>query len=366
MSRLALPRSRALAAAAVAATTLSALAACDDGGVTGAGFDDRQVIVDFADQVVIPTYDLLHQRAVALDAAATALAAAPTAATLRAAQDAWAATRVPWEQSEGFLFGPVDAFGYDPAMDSWPVNRTDLDLVLASGDELTAEYLRNLPDTQKGFHTIEYLLFGVDRTRTAGQLTARQLAYLTGLTAELAAVAAALSASWTTAADGRRAYREVLVTAGQPDNTAYPSLGAAAQEIVRGMSGICDEVANGKLAGPYDAHDPDLVESQFSGNSLPDFADNLRSVYNAYTGDVEAAGTTGRGLDEVVAARDPALDVRFRAELADAIAALEAIPGPFRTAITTPASYPAIEAAQAAIRKAGATLDGPLTELVLE
>ena len=55
--------------------------------------------------------------------------------------NAWVAARVPWEQSEGFLFGPVDTFGYDPAMDSWPVNRTDLDAVLASGQAFTPEYI---------------------------------------------------------------------------------------------------------------------------------------------------------------------------------------------------------------------------------
>jgi hypothetical protein len=70
-------------------------------------------------------------------------------------------------------------------MDSWPVNRTDLDAVIASSDPLTATYIRNLPETQKGFHTIEYLLFGEARDRVATELDARELEYLTGLTHEL-------------------------------------------------------------------------------------------------------------------------------------------------------------------------------------
>ncbi len=345
-----------------ATTTLAALtAACGEGGDTGAGFTDQQVIVDFADRVVIPTYALLDDRAAALHAAAVALRAAPTPTNLTAAQDAWVATRVPWEQSEGFLFGPVSAQGFDPAMDSWPVDRTDLEAVIASSDPLTATYVRNLPETQKGFHSIEYLLFGEARDRVAADLDARELEYLTSLSFELAAVTTALEASWTT---GAPSYRDVFATAGAAGNTAYPSLDAAAQEILVGMSGICDEVANGKIADPYDAHDPNLVESQYSFNSLDDFADNLRSVENAYTGEVPAAGTPGRGLDEVVRAVDPALDARFRAELAAAIAAIAAIPGPFRDAITTPAAYPAIEAAQAAIRTVQTTIDGALAEAV--
>src|SRR5687767_2552799 len=129
----------------------AAAAGCaDDGNPASAGFDDRQVVVDFADQVVVPTYELLATRAGALDEAIAALAADPTDATLAAARAAWIEARRPWEQSEGFLFGPVDSFGYDPALDSWPVNNTDLDAVLAGDDAFTPEYVAGLAETQKG------------------------------------------------------------------------------------------------------------------------------------------------------------------------------------------------------------------------
>lgn len=354
---------RALVLAILATTA----AACgDDGGSTNPGFADQQVVADFADHVVIPTYTLLHDRAGALHNAATSLRQFQTAPNLMAAQNAWVDMRVPWEQSEGFLFGPVSAQGFDPALDSWPVDRTDLQAVIDSTDELTPAYIHNLPATQKGFHTVEYLLFGENNDRVVTDLTARELEYLTGLTQELVDVSGQLQASWTTApAGGGSSYRDVFATAGQAGNTAYPSLTAAAQEILGGMSAICDEVANGKIADPYDAHDPNLVESQFSFNSQDDFANNLRSVLNAYTGDVLEAGSTGRGLDEVVKSTYPGLDARFRMEIDDAIAKINAIPRPFRTAITTPASYPAIEAAQAAVRTVQATIDGDLSTEVL-
>lgn len=344
------------------------LAACGGGGGgddTPPGFTDRQVVVDFADQVVIPTYELLADRTVALGTAIATLATAQTDPNLEAARTAWAAMRVPWEQSESFLFGPVSAQGWDPAMDSWPLNRTDLEAVLASGDTLDQAYIRNLPETQKGFHTIEFLLWGEDSTKAAADLTARELEYLAGLTDELVAITADLSTSWTTGVGGAPAYRTVFTTAGEAGNTAYPSLDAAAQEILGGMSGICDEVANGKIADPYDARDPNLVESQYSFNSLLDFADNLRGVLNAYTGDMPAAQTTGRGLADVVAANDAALDARLRGEIDAAITALAAIPSPFRDAIQSPANDALIEDAQAKIRTIQATIDGDLTTAVL-
>lgn len=348
-----------------AAVLVASLAACGGDGGTDTGFSDQQVIVDFADQVVIPTYALLAQRTVALDAAVAALAADRSTANLEAARTAWSAMRQPWEQSEGFLFGPVSAQGWDPAMDSWPLNQTDLDAVLASGDALTQAYVRNLPETQKGFHTVEFLLWGADGTKPAAALTARELEYMGALTDELVLITADLAGSWTTGVDGAPAYRTVFTTAGMDGNTAYPSLNAAAQEILVGMSGICDEVANGKIADPYDARDPNLVESQYSFNSLLDFADNVRSVENAYLGDFPLGQRTGRGLTDVVAAADPALDARVKAELAAAITALGAIPSPFRAAIQDPANDAAIENAQQAIRALQATIDGDLTTVVL-
>ena len=345
--------------------TVSCAAACVQDEPVPEGLSDQQIIVDFADQVVVPTYSLLATRIDDLDDAARALAVAPNSDGLDAAQQAWIEARRPWEQSEGFLFGPVDTFGYDPAMDSWPVNRTDLDLVLASDATFTPEYVANLQETQKGFHTVEYLVFGVDRGKTAADLTARELEYLTALTAELAITAHALAASWTESVDGMPPYRDLLATAGDADNTAYPSLTAAAQEILDGIIGICDEVANGKIAEPYDAHDAALVESQFAFNSIADFQDNLRSVQNAYLGSVPLATTSGRGLSSYVAGLDAALDGRVQSEIDAAIAAIGAIPAPFRDAISSPEAYDEIEAAQAAVRQLQTTFEGEVQPLVL-
>lgn len=363
-------RSRLFIATTLALSSTSfasfVLPACGGSEAVDTSFDDQQVIIDFADEVVVPTYTMLAERAMLLADAAALLAADPSQDNLDAAQAAWVAARKPWEQSEGFLFGPVDSFGYDPAMDSWPVNRTDLDAVLASGDTFTPEYILSLQETQKGFHTIEYLLFGEGSSKTAAELDPRELEYLVAVTSELSGVAGDLALSWTDGIMGMGPYRDVVATAGQSGNTAYPSSLAAAQQILDGMIGICDEVANGKIADPYDAHDPTLVESQFSFNSLEDFSDNIIGVRNVWRGDSEVAGTDGRGIGEYVSQLDPALHDRVEAEIAAALAALAAIPAPFRDAITNPDAYPAIEAAQQAITTLQITLEGDVARLVLE
>ncbi|MCK6530722.1 peptidase M75 [Myxococcota bacterium] len=352
-----------------AATALALLAGCDTGsGSHNDHFEDsehaRAVVEDFAYEVVAPTYALLAERIEALNVAAVALQAAPDQSGLDAAQAAWAAARVPWEQSEGFLFGPVDARGIDPALDSWPVNRTDLDAVLASPDALDAAFLASLDPTLKGFHTAEYLLFGAEAEKTAADLTARELDYLVAVTAEMADLGAELSAAWSTGLDGDVAYADVVATAGEADNRAYPSMTSAAEEIVRGSIGILDEVANGKIADPFDQQDPDLVESQFSFNSLADFADNVRSVQNAWLGSVPEAGAEGTGLHTWVASVDADLDARVQAEIQAALDAIGRIPAPFRDAILDPQAADEIIAAQEALVVVKESMEGDVLPLL--
>ncbi len=335
----------------------------DDDGTALSGFDDAQVVADFADQVVVPTYNLLDTRAAALLDAVDALAADPKDATLAAAQQAWVDARAPWEQSEGFLFGPVDAQGFDPALDTWPLNKTDLDNVLQSSDALTAAYVAALPPTQKGFHTLEFLLFGSAADKTASDLTARELDYLVASAADFADIADRLASSWTVGIAGGTPYRDVFANAGAGSG-GYPSLISAAQEIVGGMAGICDEVANGKIADPYDNQDVQLEESRFSNNSLKDFRDNIQSVKNAYVGAVPLAGTSGRGLSDWVRAEDAELDTRILGAIEASLTALDAIPAPFGDAILDADAEDEIVDAQQAIRGLQDMLEGDLTALI--
>lgn len=344
-----------------------AAASCSDDNTTDPGDTSApgvDVLAAYADNVVVPTYELLAERAAVLHDAALAVQAEPTEANLAAAAQAWVDAREPWEQSEGFLFGPVDTYGYDPAMDSWPLNRTDLDAVLASSDALTPEYVGSLATELRGFHAIEYVLFGQDRSGAVADLDARTLEYLVALTADLANVADALALSWVQPSADFGAYRDVIATAGDATNTAYPSVSAGIQELVNGMSVILDEVANGKIADPFDNRDPELVESQFSFNSEDDFANNVRSVQNAYTGDCAVCGTTGPGLDAWVQSVDAELDGRIKAQIEAAIAAVLAMPDPFRDAITDPANDALITAAQAALLELDATIRNDLLPLV--
>lgn len=142
--------------------------------VGGAETDLKPIIVDYVNNVVKPTYELLVTRNVSLNTAVRALANNPSTSTFAAAANAWMEAREPWEMSEAFLFGPVADLGLDPNMDSWPLDAAALKNILSNGrfEELEWEGEFDEEDETigaaqnvRGFHTLEFLLFYMGQPR---------------------------------------------------------------------------------------------------------------------------------------------------------------------------------------------------------
>lgn len=322
---------------------LLVLTTCSDSASTGPNdFDADLILAGVSTKVILPTYIDLQVKAAALNAAVVTLNTSTTDDNLAAARNAWRAARRPWEQSESFLFGPVETKGIDPSIDSWPVNTADLDAVLGSSTTLTKEYIDGLEGTLKGFHTIEYLLFGPGSSKVAADLTAREREYLIAVTASLLGAVTQLRNEWDPAGNN---FADVIVTSGQSGNAVYTSQSQALQEIINGMIAICDEVGNGKISNPFDQQDRSLEESQFSNNSNVDFADNIRSVQNIYLGDYQ--GSAGIGIRALILAKQASLDATIQAQIAAAITAIGQMVPTFGEAITT--NQAAVEAARAAV-----------------
>ncbi len=331
----------------------------------GATYDFTATLQHTVFDVIVPTYTDLEDNAAALHGAVRVLASAPTEAHLEAARQAWLSTRVPWEQSEGFLYGPVSDLGLDPSLDSWPVDRIQLDQVLASGLELTSSSIAaNFGAGLRGFHTIEYLLWGSDeQPARAADLAARPrvLEYLIAASGALEADASTLKAAWV----GDDGYGKKFAAAGSPGGVFFRQVDAV-QQLLTGLTEICNEVANGKIADPYKAQDRSLEESQFSHNSIRDFADNLRSVKIIYEG--SRAGVGPHSLSAFVRGQDEALDARVLSQIDAAILAIEAISSDgelFTSAISNPAKQQSIESAQDAIRALMTTLQRDVLPLIV-
>lgn len=299
------------------------LAACGGGG-GGSGdsqvrFNANAMTANLADAIITQTYVDLNSRAAALLDTVQALdSEGATEDEMNAAQAAWREARVPWETSEGFLFGPVDALGIDPSIDSWPLNTPDLQAFLAANPDATQEDVENAGDDLRGFHAIEFLLFGDgvdDNDKAVGELTSAEINYLVALTQAFKARTQALVDAWTTDFNSQGPYRDQIKFPGA--GKIYGGDAAVLEELINGIITIADETGNAKMAEPFgtsiDDADTSKVESQYSWNSLTDFHNNLQSILNVYTGKLgydpasDTLSASLNGLYSFVLAHDAAL-----------------------------------------------------------
>lgn len=284
----------------------------------------KEILSNIAQNVCKASYEDMYAKSTLLLEAAQALNANSNQANLDKCRLLWKEVRNTWEQTESWLFGPISANDIDPRIDTWPVDFTALDNVLESDHTLNEAYISGLEESLKGFHPVEYILWGQNGNKTADSVTPRQKEYLIGLAQNLNKLCKEVRDTW---ADG---YSDQLANAGN-GSTEFVTKEAAFVQLVDAMSGICEEVANGKIKDPFNAQNPLLEESPFSKNSITDFTNNVRGVMDVYQGRFI---TDGKGLEDLVRTYNISLDSEIKTKHAAAIAALNAIDKPFGEAIT--------------------------------
>lgn len=303
--------------------------ACNKNDNNGPTTDDfatleTTVLTDFTNKVALPAYAQLSTDAATLNTSLQALASAPTEDNLTAAKNNWKNMRKTWEQAEGFLFGPVEDNDYDPNMDTWPTDYVQMDSLLASGNALEVADVQGFTLSLRGYHPIEYIIFGDHGSRKATDITARQKKYISSLSTDLKTTCSDLYASWSAEPAN---FAQEVIKAGT-GSAKYTKKQDAFLAIVGGMADICGEVGEGKMKDPFDAKDSSLVESPYSGNSLIDFKNNIIGAQNVYLG-----LNGGKGLTHLVAAKNKSLDNNIKGLFSAAINSFDNITLTYEKAI---------------------------------
>ena len=331
------------------------------------------IVENYADVVVLPTYKALKEDNEALYAAVLALCENPTDKNFEKAAEAWLVSREPWEKSEAFLFGPVDALGLDPNMDSWPLDQSGIEQILASGDWSALEWSdkdkAEAAQGVRGFHTLEYLLFKDGKARTVSdedymKAPAAWCNYMKAVANLLKKDATDLYESWASSYKGGEAYIKIFKN---HSNGTYPTALACIEEILDGCSEIADEVGNAKIGDPHKLYLSGkttealyAVESWYSWHSKDDYTNNIYSIRNAYYGSLD--GTIAKNsISTLVKEQDEALDKEVKDAINAAVMAIQVIPTPFRNHINSSESEKAMEACaklDEAIKKLKANIRG--------
>lgn len=333
----------------------------------------KSATVAYVDNTVLPTYKAMADAAINMRDLCHIMQEKHAAGTLtqsdiKAAGDAWKLARKHWELSEAFLFGPAANHNIDPHIDSWPLDKAAMENLLTqirNGGNWSLE--NNGGYGLIGFHSVEFMLFQLSEDENTSLVhstdyTPEELEYLVAVADDLCQQCVCLEACWAGTDNLSAAKQEILEdaeldyneeygwemkNAGQP-GSRFKTYQEAAEEIIQGCIDIADEVGNTKIGRPHlgsSLEDKNYIESPYSLNSIEDFADNIRSVRNAYLG----SRSGDASVSDYVRSVNADADKQVREAIENAIKAIELIPEPF-------AKNAAGSLSEAAMNAAGETL----------
>jgi putative iron-regulated protein len=353
---------KALAAASMLSAAVFALPAAAD-------TDPKAVIATYAD-IALAGYEDALTTAKALDAAADALIAKPSADTLAAAREAWKAARIPYQQTEVYRFGNAIVDDWEGRVNAWPLDEGLIDYVdpaygtesdentlytanviakpsieingqKVDASKITPEFLSGTlqeaggieANVATGYHAIEFLLWGqdlngtgpgsgnrpytdFDKANCTGGNCERRAEYLAAATDLLVADLEEMVGNW--GADG--AARKGLVE-GDPN--------AGVSAILTGMGSLSyGELAGERMKLGLLLHDPEEEHDCFSDNTYISHlydAVGIRNVYHGSYTRVDGSKVEGPSVSDLVKETDAAIDAELSGKLDATVTAMEAI-----------------------------------------
>lgn len=336
----------------------------------------NDAVIPYVDNTVVSTYSSLADGALKLMNACNEAKEAFGTDNTKAQQkideagNYWKESRKYWELSEAFLFGAASDYNIDPHIDSWPLDKAAMEQLLNNSGMMAAigegggTYVSaNLGYGLLGFHAIEYMLFQLDNTgyvsesRKVETLDRNEMIYMAAVAEDLCFQCIRLEASWAGMGNVTEEKQNILTEKeleptfnyGQSMKNAgkggskYVNYTDAAQEIIQGCIDIADEVRGQKIGKPAKGSsedDKNYIESPYSLNSITDFADNIRSISNAYQG----INDTDKSISDYIASVNPEKDKAVKNAIDKAIAAIQKMPEPFAKHATEKTSTDAMEA----------------------
>lgn len=326
------------------------------------------VVTHYAD-LAHATYEDALITARALDEATDRLIANPTEANLKAAKEAWLASRVPYQQSEVFRFGNAIVDDWEGQLNAWPLDEGLIDYVKADdyqhelgnagatanivasnsinvGGEtldvatLTPELLADLNEVggseanvATGYHAVEFLLWGQDLHGFEGGAGERPVTdyakgndctngncerraqYLDAVTDLLVDDLEWMVAQWAPGSSDN--YRSQLTSANADEGT---------QKMLFGMGSLSlGELAGERMKVALEANSYEDEHDCFSDNTHNSHYYNGQGIQNVYTGTyrrVDGSVVSGPSLSDLVEQTNPELDARLNRQLDASMEAL--------------------------------------------
>jgi putative iron-regulated protein len=314
-------------------------------------------------EIALASYEDSLDAARDLDAAIVTFVEEPSDETLRDARQAWLAAREPYLQTEVYRFydGPIDnpEDGPEGLLNAWPLEEKYIDYVEGEPEagiindpeqEISIESLvaANELDGEKniatGYHAIEFLLWGQDRSDdgpgdrpytdyvTDGSGTAenqdRRAEYLLTVSELLLDNLTGLVEAWDTGSSSN--YRAEFVNADAED---------ALTRMLTGMILLAgNETGGERLQAALVTGDQEDEHSCFSDNTKRDMVQDVQGIVNVWYGTytrIDGSPIVGYGVRDVIHAQNKALESETSDKLDECLDLANALQDPFDREIAT-------------------------------
>ncbi len=265
----------------------------DDSLDSGDGFDRAAMLVNWADNMIVPAYENYVSTLESLGNAANTFNTTPTISHLESLRASWLNAYLAWQSVSMFEIGKAEEITLRNFTNVFPVNATDLDETIAGG---TFDLESVNKQDEQGFPALDYLINGLGTDQETVNIFLQETAesnhgeYLMALTNRLSSLANEVLSDW------KNGYRDTFVT----DNGSEAT--SSVNKLVNDLIFYYEKhLRAGKIGIPAGVFSStplsDRVEALYSeGESKTLFSAALDAFQNFFNGKHFTSTTTGESL----------------------------------------------------------------------
>lgn len=328
------------------------IAACDKDDKSKVNFDRKAMLENYANNLIIPTYQNLKSKTDSLKSAADAFVANPDLTELDEMQAIFLNTYRAWQSAEVYELGPAKDVLLRSSFNTFPTDTTLIGSNVRSGT-YNLETASNLK--AKGFPALDFLLFGLAASDaaildfyTSETYSANRIAYLTDIVDEIKTKTDGVLSAW------QNGYVETFKNADGTD------VGSSTSYLVNEFNYTWELTKNPRIGIPLgkkslDIPLPEKTEAYYSGISVELAVLNLQNIRRVFIAEPLNSAAQGSSLktylDELGTEHNgQPLSDTILAQFDLAIAKTELISNPLSDAVTNNPSV--VNAAYIEIQKA--------------
>lgn len=259
------------------------------------GFNRETMLINWADNIIIPAYQAFSAELNDLDAAVTVYTETPDETNLTALRDSWLAAYKAWQHVSMFDIGKAEELRLRDYVNIYPVNVTEVEANIAAGG-YDLSLLSKIDE--QGFPAIDYLINGLADTDT--EIIAfyndidngdKYKLYLTDVVSRMKNLTTEVLNSWESG------YRDTFV------NSSGTTSGSSVNKFVNDYVKYYEKaLRSGKIGIPSGALSGSVakekVEAYYAGTVSKElFSEALNATQNFFEGKHFNAATKGESLE---------------------------------------------------------------------